>query len=113
MQQYISVPDFFFLPDNPGLQFFSSSFLLLTLVFPIFAIGTRTLRSSIEVSRSAVLFRTKAQALERFRRQLDEELSQNTVQWAKIITILWQCEDFFENENREWLRMMSEAEWFL
>jgi hypothetical protein len=105
--------DFFFLPSNPGLQIFSYSFLLLTLVFPIFAIGTRTLRSSIEVSRSAVLFRAKAQALERFSKQLDDELRQNTVQWAKIITILWQCEGFFENENREWLRMMSEAEWFL
>ena len=105
--------DLFFPPGNPGLEFTSTFFLMLTLMFPIFAIGVRTLRSSVEVSRSASLFRAKAQALEHFKTRLDEELAQNAVPWAKILSILWECENFFENENQEWLRMLSEAEWFL
>jgi len=105
--------DFFLLPKNPGLQFVSQILLLFTLVLPIFSIGVRTLRSSIEVSRSATLFHAKGKALEHFNVRLTEELSKKSIQWVEILKILWQCENFFENENREWLRMMRDAEWFL
>jgi hypothetical protein len=102
-----------FFSKNPNLQLISEILLLLTLLFPIFAIGARTLRSSIEVSRSAALYQTKSKALEHFNVQLDEELVKDFIQWAEILKILWQCENFFENENREWLRMINEAEWFI
>jgi hypothetical protein len=105
--------DFFFPSKNPSLNFISSVLLLLTLLFPIFAIAARTLRSSIEVSRSAALYRSKSKALEHFNLQLNEEFTKDTIQWPEILKILWQCENFFENENQEWLRMMSEAEWFI
>jgi hypothetical protein len=98
---------------NPSLTFISSILLLLTLLFPIFAIGARTLRSSIEVSRSDALYQSKSRALEHFNMRLDEELLKEFIQWGEILKILWQCENFFENENREWLRMMNEAEWFI
>jgi hypothetical protein len=105
--------DFFLMSKNPGLIFISSILLLLTLLFPIFAIGARTLRSSIEVSRSAALYQSKCNALENFNVRLDEELGKNIIQWSEILKILWQCENFFENENQEWLRMLNEAEWFI
>ena len=105
--------DFFLISKYPDLYRISSILLLLTLLFPIFAIGTRTLRSSIEVSRSAALYQSKSSALEHFNVRLNEELTKNIIQWAEILKILWQCENFFENENREWLRMMNEAEWFI
>jgi len=98
---------------NPSLKFISSILLLLTLLFPIFAIGARTLRSSIEVSRSDALYQSKSMALEHFNLRLDEELLKEFIQWGEILKILWQCENFFEDENREWLRMMNEAEWFI
>jgi len=85
----------------------------LTLLLPIYAIATFERRSSIEVSRSAALYHSKSKALEHFNRQLDDELNKESIQWAEILKILWQCENFFENENREWLRMMNEAEWFI
>jgi hypothetical protein len=105
--------DFFLPSENSFLSFSSLFLLLLTLLFPIFAIGVRTLRSSIEVSRSAALFQSKRNALENFNLQLNEELSKETIQWSDILKILWQCENFFENENQEWLRIMNDAEWFI
>ena len=105
--------DFFLLSKNPGLSVVSSILLLLTLLLPIFAIGVRTLRSSVEVSRSAALYQSKSKALEHFNLQLNEEFTKDTIQWPDILKILWQCENFFENENQEWLRMMNEAEWFI
>jgi hypothetical protein len=105
--------DLFFLPRNPELHSVSLLFLLLTILFPVFAIGARTLRSSVEVSRSAAFFQAKAHALENFKTKLDEELAKESKQWAQILKLMWQCENFFECENREWLRMMSAAEYFL
>jgi hypothetical protein len=105
--------DFFVSSKNLGITFISSILLLLTLLFPIFAIGARTLRSSIEVSRSAALYQSKSKALEHFDVQLNEEIAKEPIQWPDILKILWQCENFFENENREWLRMMNDAEWFI
>jgi hypothetical protein len=105
--------DYFLLLKNPDLHLLSQSLLLLTITLPILAIGVRTCRSSIEVSRSAALFQAKRKALEHFNIRLQDELTQKTIQWAEILKILWQCENFFENENHEWLRIMKDAEWFL
>ena len=103
----------FLVPLSSSFSFISESLLLLTLLLPIFAIGTRTLRSSIEVSRSDALYHSKSQALEHFNMRLKEELSKDIIPWREILKVLWQCENFFENENREWLRMMNEAEWYI
>ena len=103
--------DFFFWPTVPDLESISQILLLFTLVLPILSIGVRTLRSSVEVSHSAGLFHAKGKTLKIQNDRITEELTKNTVQWEVILKILWQCEDFFENENREWLRIMQEAEW--
>jgi hypothetical protein len=87
--------------------------LLITLVLPSFGVAFRTWRSSIEVARSASLYTAKCRALKQFELRLSEERARTTVRWEEILKILWECENFFEIENREWLRIMHDAEWFL
>jgi hypothetical protein len=70
-------------------------------ISPNFFIGVRTLRFSIEVSRCAALFHAKGTVREHFNARLTEELRKKSIQRAEILKILWQCENFFENENRE------------
>jgi hypothetical protein len=33
--------------------------------------------------------------------RVDEELTSDIIQWPEILNVLWQGENFFENENRE------------
>jgi hypothetical protein len=82
---------------------------LLTLLIPILALTFRTLRSSNEVS----LFRSKRNALKEFEIRLNEETKKNEYSWSKILYIIWECENHLEKENREWLRIMNDAEWFI
>lgn len=35
------------------------------------------------------------------------------VNWPEILKIIGECENFFESENREWLRIMNYAGWFI
>jgi hypothetical protein len=87
--------------------------LLITLILPSVGVAARTWRSSIEVSRNASLFSAKYKALKQFDMRLTEERAKENVNWEEILKIMWECENFFENENREWLRIMHDAEWFL
>jgi len=105
--------DLAILVSTPELRLLSSASLMLTLMLPILALSSRTFRSSIEVSRSAALFRAKSNALIAFNNQLGDEVARKTIHGDGILKILWECENFFENENREWLRIMHEAEWFI
>ena len=87
--------------------------LLCTLLIPIVALTFRTLRSSNEVARSASLFRSKRNALKEFEIRLHEETKKNEYSLSKILNIIWECENHLEKENREWLRIMNDAEWFI
>jgi hypothetical protein len=69
--------------------------------------------SSIEVSRSALLFSAKCKALRQFDKRFTEERAQDSVNWVEILKIMWECENFFESEHREWLRIMHDARWSL
>jgi hypothetical protein len=102
-----------FIPDTFVWQFLSSLALLITLVLPCLGIAVRTLRSSVEVSRSALLFSAKYKALKQFDERLSDERARDSVNWVEILKIMWECENFFESENREWLRIMHDARWSL
>jgi hypothetical protein len=101
------------MPDTAIWSFFRSVALLITLILPSLGIAVRTFRSSVEVSRNASLFNAKCQALKQFDVRLAEERNKEVVNWQEILKIMWESENFFENENREWLRIMHDAEWFL
>jgi hypothetical protein len=87
--------------------------LLVMLSLPILAFAVRTLRSSTEVGRSASLYRAKRNALEDFRNRLFIGTERDPRNWEEIIKILWECENHLEEVNREWVRLMNEAEWFV
>lgn len=101
------------IPDMSLWEFFQALALLVTLLLPSIGIAARTMRSSIEVSRNASLSSAKCRALQQFSIRLSEEQALETVNWQKILSIMWECENFLESENREWLRIMHDAEWFL
>jgi hypothetical protein len=87
--------------------------LLIMLILPILAFAVRTLRSSTEVGRSASLYHAKRDALVDFKFRLVNEIERNPRNWEKIVKILWECENHLEEVNREWFRIMKEAEWFV
>jgi len=96
-----------------GIQPANTLILLIMLSLPIMAFAVRTLRSSTEVARTASLFRAKRNALEAFRDRLVLEIERNPRNWEEIVKILWECENHLEEANREWVRIMKEAEWFV
>jgi len=95
------------------LQGGNTLILLIMLSLPIIAFAVRTLRSSTEVARSASLYRVKRNVLEDFRNRFFIETERSPRNWEEIVKILWECENHLEEANREWLRIMNEAEWFV
>jgi Flp pilus assembly protein TadB len=85
------------------------SILLIVLAAGLAVIGAglRTYRGAHEFSRNSTRFRAKLVAL----RHVGERLEHQTEPVA-IYRELWYCEQILESEHREWLRLMSDAEWF-
>lgn len=91
------------------LEIISIFFVFVALAAPVISTAIRTLRSSIEIGRTEVLYEAKKIALLHF----DQDLKKSMIPNRELFTILWECENFLESENREWLRLMNEAEWFV
>lgn len=103
----------FLLQVTYPLQILNTTLLLLLLILPILAFAIRTLRSSTEVARTVSLYRAKRDALVDFKSRLAIENERNPRNWEEIIKILWECENHLEAVNREWIRIMKDAEWFV
>jgi hypothetical protein len=101
-----------FLPD-PSVERVQAAIILVILVLPSLGVAFRTWRSSIEVARNASLSGAKYIALRQFEVRLSEERAKADVNWEEVLKIMWECENFLESENKEWLRIMHDAEWFL
>jgi hypothetical protein len=91
----------------------SITLIIFAAALPVLAAGFRTLRSAYEFARSASIFQAKYTALERFSSAIAEDAMRVPLNKEVILNNLWQCEHFLEAENREWLRLMMEAEWFI
>jgi hypothetical protein len=72
----------------------------------------RTVQVAREFGRSAALFSAKHVALQDMFQRLLSELATEPVRPAEVLHNITACEDFLEAEQREWLRLMQEAEWF-
>jgi len=100
---------------GPGLSTVETAGVLL-LVFaaavPVIGAGVRTYRMAYEFARSASLFQAKVHALDHFEQLLQHDLAPPGPDAAAVLRRFWQCENFFEHEHHEWLRLMLEAEWF-
>jgi len=102
-----------FLKSNDVFQALNIIIVLIILTLPIFGFAIKTVRSSSEVARSASLYRAKRNSLVDFRNHLIIELERVPRNWEEIVKILWECENYLEEVNREWLRMMKESEWHI
>lgn len=91
-------------------------------ILPVCGGGIRTARAAFEFSRHTLRFHAKYNALAKLEESLTlhkEALSvakptrQGELEIAAAIYgDLWMCEHVLEHEQREWLRLMIEAEWF-
>jgi cell division protein FtsL len=76
---------------------------------PVIGLSIRAWFAAFEIPRSASLYLAKEKALEVAARQLAVEDTTETA----ILNDLARDEHFLENEHREWLRLLMDAEWFL
>jgi len=86
-----------------------SGLILITLaaLFPVLGAAIRTHRSANEFSRNSVRFNAVYQELQEISDYLNSP-PDPAVKLAK----LKRCEETLEDEHREWLRLMDEAEWY-
>jgi hypothetical protein len=80
---------------------------VLAACLPVLGAGIRTLHTASEGRRNAIRFQAKYYTLEKLREELQGVSDADTA-----FRLLWQCERLMDNEHREWLRLMIEAEWF-
>jgi len=97
---------------SEAAEWLSQGFILLALALPVTGACVRTVRVAREPGRSAALFRAKHAALQNLLQRLQGELEAVPVGSVKVLQSIAACENFLEAEQREWLRLMREAEWF-
>ena len=90
----------------------SHAFLLLAMALPVVGACVRTVRVARELGRSAALFRAKHTALHNLLRHMLHTLDAIPLRSGEVMCSIAACEKFLEAEQREWLRLMREAEWF-
>jgi hypothetical protein len=83
--------------------------VVLAAVLPVLGIGVRAWFAAFELPRSASLFAAKHRALVRASAHLQED----STDIAATLRHMAQSEHFLEHEHREWLRLLSDSEWFL
>jgi hypothetical protein len=91
-------------------------FLMLSAVAPAAFTALRTLRSALENSRNAARAAARLSTLARYSQLLhgedhERKPAPEDETWARF-TILALSAALLESEQREWLRLMLEAEWF-
>jgi hypothetical protein len=87
-------------------------FLFLAAALPALSAGIRTCRSAHEYARNAMRYEAKLLALRHFEKRLVRKGAKQELDVHRIFHALWCCEQIFEFEHREWLRLMLEAEWY-
>jgi hypothetical protein len=83
--------------------------LALAAILPVVGLGIRVWLGAFEPHRSANLFSCKYRTVEDLRKRMPGP-ENNAHQWGSYVA---ETELFFENEHREWLRLMLETEWML
>jgi hypothetical protein len=78
-------------------------------IIPVLGLGIRAWFAAFELPRSAILFAAKHQAL----RNLVHQVEEDSGRALPTVHHMAQTEHFLEHEHREWLRLLSETEWFL
>jgi hypothetical protein len=84
-------------------------FVALAAIIPVLGVGVRAWVAAFELPRSAVLFAAKHVAL----KHLIKRLMEDSGNVPATLQHMAQAEHFLEHEHREWLRLLSDTEWFL
>jgi hypothetical protein len=82
-------------------------FLLCAAVLPAVWAGIKTWRSAHEFTRNAARAAASLGVLKRYSERLGKEKDP-----ARVFATLDLCETFLDAEQREWLRLMLEADWY-
>ncbi len=85
--------------------------IALAALLPVFASGIRTWRSAREATRNMSRFRAKYVALRNISQRLGSNPISNDAEAEAALRDIWCSEQIMESEHREWLRLMTEAEW--
>lgn len=100
-----------FVTKNPqsgvGLRSVSVFFLLCAAVLPAVWAGIKTWRSAHEFTRNAARAAASLGVLKRYSERLGREKEP-----SRVFATLDLCETFLDAEQREWLRLMLEADWY-
>ena len=83
--------------------------IVLAVILPIVGIGVRAWSAAFELSRKARSFDAKRAAMEK----AAQRLGGGTEDLSRILKHMAHDELFLEQEHREWLRLLLDAEWFL
>ena len=78
-------------------------------MLPVVGVGVRAWSAAFELSRKARCFQAKRQAMETAVLRLGNGSDELHI----ILAHLWHNELFLEEEHREWLRLLLDAEWFI
>jgi hypothetical protein len=78
---------------------------------PTGAAGIRTWRSAHESTRNRSRFRAKKVALLNISERLKASRIDEPFEVESLLRDLWCAEQIMESEHREWLRLMTDAEW--
>jgi hypothetical protein len=90
-----------------GLDPVSKWLIVTAAALPVLGGGVRTFRSAFENARNKIRYQAKTVAVTAVDGALDHYPDCRTLHVG-----LWYSEFILENEHREWLRLMIEAEWF-
>lgn len=90
----------------------SLALMLASAALPVLAAGLRTYRSTREPNRNAMRYRAIHTALMHLYRALEAETINTSPNYRRIFHDLWWCEMLLEFEHREWLRLMTHADWY-
>jgi hypothetical protein len=92
-------------PDHVGV-----SLTVIAAALPVLGSAIRTFRSANEFSRNHLRYSAVANALEKLDKRLAYDREHPDT--SRVFRHLWHCEKIMEEEHREWLRLMLDAEWY-
>jgi len=97
-------------PHSTIAETMSLIFVALGVVLPAIATGLRTKHFADELARNASRYKAKRHSLQ----ELQERLSRavETRDGRAVLREMSFCEQVLELDQREWLRLMIEAEWY-
>jgi hypothetical protein len=95
--------------DRSSLEAASTLLIAASAGFPVTWAGIRTFRAARESSRNVARSTARREMLDEVARRLDED---RRAEPTSLLGELQICELVLDSDQREWLRLMREVEWY-